>query len=87
MNIHLLLQHNYTRTEPHFPDDKDGHGSQYVASFTIKLSNMADSLRTFYPMLILYTVSLADTGMAHNASAVQLKKHCEISVASHVTWH
>jgi hypothetical protein len=33
-----------------FPDDEGGNGFEKVGLFTIKLFNMADSPRTFYPV-------------------------------------
>jgi hypothetical protein len=36
-----------------FPDDKGGHGPQYVGIFTTKQSNVAASPRTFYPEFYL----------------------------------
>jgi hypothetical protein len=38
-------------THSQVPDDDSGDGSQNIGLFTIKLFNVADSLRTFYPVL------------------------------------
>jgi hypothetical protein len=42
------MQTDFTGSQ--FPDDKGGDGSRNIALFTIKLSNMADSPKTFYPV-------------------------------------
>jgi hypothetical protein len=45
---HIKMQTDFACSQ--FPDDEGRDGSRIVGLFTIKLFNMADSLRTFYPV-------------------------------------
>jgi hypothetical protein len=49
----ILDKHIKTQTDfagSQFPDGKDGDGSRKVGLFPIKLLDMADTLRPFYPV-------------------------------------